>query len=36
MNEDNQITMYQYDIVNFLIVIETHVVSIARVLMGLD
>lgn len=36
VNEDNQITMYQYDIVNFLIVIETHVVSIARVLMGLD
>ena len=35
-DEDNQVIMYQYDIVNFLIVIETHVVSIARALMGLD
>ncbi len=35
-DEDNQVIIYQYDIVNFLIVIETHVVSIARALMGLD
>jgi phosphate:Na+ symporter len=35
-DDDKKIIMYQYDIADFLLVIETHVVSIARALMGLD
>lgn len=35
VDEDNQMIMYQSDIANFLLVIEMHVVSIARAIMGL-
>jgi Na+/phosphate symporter len=35
MDEDNQMMMYQYDIADFLLDIETHAVNIARAILGL-